>query len=126
MLAIGLLTLGAVLGTRWYGNKILFPRSRLETWNEKEWPLRFTNGVSYVYDRPEADTVVICSHGNGGDLTRRRAKKNSFANGHSSTLTGPLVLLSMITTVTEPGLLVQSTNKRSFSWENVSADSEGG
>ena len=42
--------------------------------------MQFINGVSYIYDRPEAKTVVVFSHGNGGDLTHRSYGRDLFSD----------------------------------------------
>ena len=58
MLAVGIIAVGVYLAARWSGNKVLFPRTRIESYDSEKFPLQFRNGVSYIYDRPEAETVT--------------------------------------------------------------------
>lgn len=76
MLALLLAGIGGFLAARWYGNHLLFARTRLDP---DEFPLEYRNGVSYIYDRPEAPVVVVFSHGSGGNLTQRRRIRDLFA-----------------------------------------------
>jgi pimeloyl-ACP methyl ester carboxylesterase len=74
MLSLTFLT-GAALGLKFLGNNLLFPRSRFK-WS-KNYPIEYTTGgVSYIYDRPEMETVVIFSHGNGGNILDRDYLRN--------------------------------------------------
>lgn len=45
-------------------DKVVFPRVKLEAWDKDEWLIKVTHGISYIYDRPDVDSVVIFSHGN--------------------------------------------------------------
>jgi len=73
LLFFGALT--TILGLRWLGNKLLFQRTRTPYQPD----MKFINGISYVYDRPQADTVIIFSHGSSGNLTWRNKIRNFFA-----------------------------------------------
>lgn len=58
MLAVGIIAVGVYLAAHWSGSKVLFPRTRIESYDSEKFPLQFRNGVSYIYDRPEAETVT--------------------------------------------------------------------
>ena len=45
----------------------------------EKFPIAIQNGVSYIYDRPEANIVLIFSHGSGGDLTHRQKMRDLFS-----------------------------------------------
>ena len=66
------------IAIQWIYNRILFQRVRLDKYDETEFPIKFVNGISYIYDRPEADVVVIFSHGSSGNLTWRNKVRNLF------------------------------------------------
>jgi pimeloyl-ACP methyl ester carboxylesterase len=75
----GAFTGGAII----LGKNFLYPLTRLTSWDAKQWPIKFTsNGISYIYDQPECSTVIIFSHGNGGNLTDRQYIRDFCKNNN--------------------------------------------
>lgn len=65
---------------RLYIDRKIFPRVRIQTWDKEKWPLKFHKGISYIYDRPKAEAVIIFSHGSGGNLRGRANIRELFRN----------------------------------------------
>jgi len=78
MLPVAFSVVAATVGYRYLANSLLFQRRPLTEWDPVEYPIQFKNGISYIYDTPEADTVVIFSHGSGGNLTDKNHIRDFF------------------------------------------------